>query len=105
MIGASAGWPIVIAPVSDLAGLAIAEGIEDTLTLHHATGLGAWAAGAANRLPKLANVVPAYVEAVTIAVDDDAAGRHGSIELAQALEVRGMEIILLEPLAKRRATV
>ena len=31
MIGASAGWPMVIAPVSDAGGLAITEGVEDAL--------------------------------------------------------------------------
>ena len=70
-----------------MGGLAIAEGIEDALSLHLATGLGAWAAGSANRLPMLADKVPTYVEAVTIAVDDDVAGRRGAYALAQRLEV------------------
>jgi hypothetical protein len=103
MIGPSSGWPIVIAPPNDLGGLAIAEGIEDALTLHRATGLGAWAAGTATRLPKVAVVVPGYVETVTIPVDDDVAGRCGSVELAHRLDVRGLEVIMLEPRAKRRA--
>jgi hypothetical protein len=45
MIGKSRGAPIVLAPVNDGLGLAIAEGIEDALSIHDATGLGAWAAG------------------------------------------------------------
>jgi hypothetical protein len=56
MIGRSIGSPIVIAPPNDLLGLAITEGIEDALSVHLATGLGAWAAGAASRLPALADV-------------------------------------------------
>jgi hypothetical protein len=65
MIGRSAGSPIVLAPANDLLGLAIAEGIEDALSVHAATGLGAWAAGAASRMPALAAAIPAYVETVT----------------------------------------
>ena len=103
MIGSSSGWPIVVAPVNDVGGLAIAEGIEDALSLHLATGLGAWAAGSANRLPMLADKVPTYVEVVTIAVDDDQAGRRGAYDLAQRLDSRGIEVILYELIAGRRA--
>ena len=42
--------------------LAITEGIEDRLTVHEATGLGAWAAGSASRMPALAYVLPGYIE-------------------------------------------
>jgi len=48
MIGHSAGVPIILAPPNDLLGMAISEGIEDALSAHEATGLGAWAAGTAN---------------------------------------------------------
>jgi Toprim domain len=101
MIGSSGGWPIVIAPVNDVGGLAIAEGIEDAQSLHLATGLGAWAAGSANRLPMLADKVPTYVEAVTLAVDGDVAGRRNAFELAQQVEARGTEAIMYQTLAKR----
>ena len=51
MIGQGAkGFPIVVAPPNDLLGLVITEGIEDALSVHQATGLGAWAAGAKDRL-------------------------------------------------------
>jgi hypothetical protein len=53
-IGLSAGSPIVLAPPNDLLGLAISEGVEDGLSAHEATGLGAWAAGSAPRMPALA---------------------------------------------------
>ena len=35
-------------------GLGIAEGFEDALSIHQATGLGAWASGGASFMPKLA---------------------------------------------------
>jgi hypothetical protein len=84
MVG-SAKLPIVLAPPNDLLGLAITEGVEDALTVHQATGLGVWAAGAAGRMPALAEVVPDYIEAVTIFAHDDPAGRNGARALAEAL--------------------
>jgi hypothetical protein len=92
MIGHCVGSPIVLAPVNDGLGLAICEGIEDALSAHDSTGLGAWAAGAASRLPALAPAVPSYVEAVTILVDDDETGWRFSEELAARLDARGMEV-------------
>src|SRR5262249_55552041 len=66
IIGRPLGRPIVLAHPNDLLGLCITEGIEDALTAHEATGLGAWAAGAACFMPALADAVPNYIEAVTI---------------------------------------
>ena len=57
-IGSPAGLPMVLAPLNDLMGLAITEGVEDALTVHQATGLGAWASGGAVFMPKLATMVP-----------------------------------------------
>jgi hypothetical protein len=94
MIGSSLGFPIVLAPPNDLLGLAIGEGIEDVLSAHAATGLGAWAAGSASRLPALADAIPTSVEAVTILVDADAAGRRHAGQLAELLSVRGVEVRL-----------
>ena len=90
MIGMSIGSPIVLAPVNDLLGLAIAEGIEDALSAHEATGLGAWASGSASRLAALADAVPSYIEAVTIMVDDDDDGRRHAGALRERLIVRGI---------------
>ena len=92
MIGHCVGAPIVLAPANDGLALAICEGIEDALSVHHSTGLGAWAAGSASRLPALALAVPNWVEAVTILVDDDAAGWRFSAELAMRLDARGIEV-------------
>ena len=90
MLGSSIGYPIVLAPPNDLLGLAIAEGIEDALSVHDDTGLGAWAAGSASRLPALANTVPRYIEAITITVDDDETGRRNADELGERLLAGGV---------------
>lgn len=92
MIGRSLGSPIVLAPANDLLGLTIAEGIEDALSVHEATGLGAWAAGAASRLPALADALPSYIESLTIMVDDDPDGRRYGRELGGLVERRGLEV-------------
>lgn len=94
-LGRDHTMPIVLAPMTDSLGLVIAEGIEDALSLHLSTGLAAWAAGGASRLPALAVAVPSYVEAVTIIADDDAAGRKGADAAAQALDRRGIGVQVL----------
>jgi phage/plasmid primase-like uncharacterized protein len=91
MIGRSIGLPIVIAPPNDLLGLAICEGIEDALTAHQATRLGAWAAGSAGRMPALAAAIPSYIETVTVFAHADRAGQDGANGLAAALCRRGIE--------------
>ncbi len=92
MIGHSVGFPIVLAPPNDLLGMAITEGIEDALTVHQSTGLGAWTAGAASRLPALADAIPSYVECVTVLVDDDADGRRFAGELADRIRARRIQV-------------
>jgi hypothetical protein len=94
IIGRPLARSIAVAPPNDLLGLAITEGIEDALTAHEATGLGAWAAGSATYVPALADAVPEYIEAVTIFVHADKAGRHGARKLAEALVHRGIEVRL-----------
>jgi hypothetical protein len=86
--------PIVLAPANDLLGMVIAEGIEDALNAHEASGLGAWAAGGANRMPALASLIPSYIECVTILVDDNEAGRVNSHKLVARLRDRKIEIRL-----------
>jgi hypothetical protein len=90
MVGSPGELPIVLAPSTDLLGLAVTEGIEDALTVYAATGLGVWAAAAAGRMPKLAPLVPS-IEAVTIYAHDDQAGREGAHALAQALARRNRD--------------
>ena len=90
----SAGFPICLAPPERPLGLAISEGIEDALSIHEATGLGAWAAGCAGRLPKLANKIPTYVEAVTICAHRDRDGERHARELADTLARRGIDVVL-----------
>jgi hypothetical protein len=88
MVGRSAGKPIILAPANDLLGLAITEGIEDALSVHQATGLGVWAAGCGSRMPPLADLVPSYVECVTIYAHADDTGQKGARKLALALADR-----------------
>lgn len=95
MLGAVADKPLVLAPPNDGLGLAITEGIEDALSVHQATGLGAWAAGSASQLPKLAEAVPDYIECVSIFIDPDDAGENGGATLAEALLRRGFEVHLV----------
>jgi hypothetical protein len=96
-IGIANKLPIVLAPPNDLLGLAISEGIEDGLSAHQATGLGAWSAGTAGRLPAIAEFVPDYIESVTILVDADTNGEKNSTELAGRLVARGIEVLMVRP--------
>jgi hypothetical protein len=84
--------PIVIAPINDGLGLAVCEGVEDALSVHQETGLGAWAAGTANRMPGIAEHVPDFVETVTVLVDADLAGKRYGGKLIGALLERGIEV-------------
>ena len=59
--------------------------------MHEGTGLGVWAAGAANRMPALADAIPAYIDCVTICADADEAGQRGAHGLARALRRREIE--------------
>jgi hypothetical protein len=89
-VGRPLGSPIVLAPPNDLLGLAIAEGIEDALSVHQATGLGAWAAGAAGYMPALADAVPNYIDFVTILGHSDLTGTKNARELGARLTARGI---------------
>jgi hypothetical protein len=91
MIGHSTRSPIVLAPPNDLLGLAIIEGIEDGLSTYDATGLGAWAAGCASRLPALADAVPDYIDDVTIIAHEDIDGQRYAADLHRRLLVRSIE--------------
>lgn len=91
-IGKGHDLPIVLAPPGDGLGLVIAEGIEDALTAYQRTGLGAWAASSAGRLPKLARHVSGYIEVVTLIEDDNDAGRKGCEALKGLLLARGIEV-------------
>jgi len=103
-IGISNRSPIWLAPINYGLSLAIAEGIEDALSAHEATGLGAWAAGTAGRLPAMADAVPDYVESVTVMVDDDENGRKNANDLARQLTERGIEVLMVRPGSWRSAS-
>jgi len=102
MIGSPSGKPIIIAPPNDLLGSAICEGVEEALTAYQETGLGAWAAGAAGLMPKLADAVPDWIDCVTILADANQAGESNSALLAERLNARGIFAEVL-PLAKVRS--
>jgi hypothetical protein len=91
-VGSPGNLPIVLALPNDLLGMAVTEGIEDALSAHQGNGYGAWAAGAAGRMPALAQTVPDYIECVTIFAHRDDAGQDGALALAAALNRRGIEV-------------
>lgn len=95
MLGRGHTLPIVLAPVNDIGGLAITEGIEEALAVREAWGLGAWAAGSASRLPDLAEHVLTYVECVTVLIDPDPAGERFGNDLMERLERRGFEVFAI----------
>jgi hypothetical protein len=86
IVGSPGALPLALAPVNDLA---ITEGIEDALSVYEATGLGAWAACGASRMPALADAIPRYVKAVTVFADDDIAGRRSAHQLAENIVAIG----------------
>jgi putative DNA primase/helicase len=94
MRGVCKGAPITISPPNDLLGMAVTEGIEDALSVYQTTGLGVWAAGSAGFMPALAPLIPDYIETVTIYAHDDDPGRSKAIDLARALNARGIDIFI-----------
>ena len=95
--GRCCGAPIVLAPMNDMLGLIIAEGIETALSVHQATGLGCWATGCASFMPALADAVPAYCEHVTVIADADPAGQRYAPQLADRLVARGIPATIATP--------
>jgi hypothetical protein len=95
MIGSSCGNPIMVAPWTDGQALIVTEGIEDALSAHETTGMCAWAAGCASRLPALAYAVPSWVESVTILADNNHDGRRHATTLAANLSNRKIEVRVL----------
>jgi hypothetical protein len=49
-------------------------------------------AGAANRMPALAEVIPGYINCTTIIADDDSDGRRFAADLAERIRIRGIEV-------------
>jgi DNA primase len=94
-IGSPAGMPMVLAPMNDLLGLAITEGVEDALSVHQATGLGAWASGGWPFMPKLIAAIERVIpDCVTICADADLAGQRGALELADQIDRLGIEVLI-----------
>jgi hypothetical protein len=103
MLGPSTGVPIVVAPANDNLGLAVTEGIEDALSVHFATGLGAWAAGSATRMPALADAIPEHIECVTVVADANEVGQRNADELARRLIKRGTDVDITTPVVDLEA--
>jgi hypothetical protein len=91
--GTMSGLPIVLAPVNDGLGLTLVEEIEDGLCIFDETGLGVWAAGSADNMPKIAAALPAYVESVALFARDGAGLRFAK-EAARLLRAMGIEVHL-----------
>ena len=85
--------PIALSPPTDALAMAITEGIEDGLTVYQATSLCVWAAGSRSYMTALADLVPDYIETVTICAHNDD-GRRNAIALAKALRGRGLEVLI-----------
>jgi hypothetical protein len=96
MFGVVRGNPIVLAPVNDLGGLAITEGIEDGLTVHEAAGLGVWVAGSHSLMPALAAHIPSHVECVTIFSHPEPEAQRSVSTLANAIAAP-TEVRIVEP--------
>lgn len=97
MIGYPDDLPIAVAPVNESGAMSISEGIENAMAEAQAMGWGAWAAGSAPRLPKLAKVLPDYVKTVAIYPDHDHDGELYAMRLVDALEEReGLEVLVEE---------
>jgi hypothetical protein len=94
IIGRNFVAPIVLAAPNDLMALTIGEGIEKVLADHAVSGACAWASASAGRMPALADLVPSYIECVTVLVDNNNAGRDNADALAARLHARGLEVLL-----------
>lgn len=94
-IGRPRGVPIMLAPANDGLALAVAEGIENALSIHNATGVGAWASGGRTFLPALAAAVSPHVELVWVIEDPEQDGVEDARRLAHALRARGVAFIVV----------
>jgi hypothetical protein len=70
IIGPSIGQAIILHDNPEREELSLAEGIEDTISLHLATGWSAWAAGTAGRIPPVLEATMSFSK-VFCAVDLD----------------------------------
>lgn len=86
--GVMASFPLVLAPMNDLLGLVIGEGLIKVWDVQLHWGVGAWVAGGASFLQRLAAVAPTYVDSVRVLADDDAAGLRAANGLYDDLRHR-----------------
>ncbi|WP_370139759.1 MULTISPECIES: DUF7146 domain-containing protein [unclassified Bradyrhizobium] len=94
IVGSPRGVPIILAPMNDLLGLIVTEGIEEGLSMFESTGCGVWVAGSASLMGAQGDSVPAYCDCCTVLTDvADAkkAGLRGSSMLVERLRERGVD--------------
>jgi hypothetical protein len=97
MLGRVAGAAIKLSPADQVeAGLHVAEGIESTIALLHFGLAPAWALGSAGAILNLP--VLAGVESLTIAVDQDEAGRKSSAACGERWRSAGREVRFVQAL-------
>jgi len=87
-LGNVKGQACWLRPAKDRLSVAVAEGIEDAMSLGWAFGIGAIAVGGAWNLPHVAANLPSYLESILIAEDVDEAGRKGCAEAVRILSER-----------------
>ena len=105
MIARSISNSACAAPMNDLLGLVICEGIETGLSYLEATGLGVWVAGSDTRMPALAEVVPGWADCVCIDDEGNPKSWKPVRHLAGMLTERGIhvEIVALRQREKSAA--
>ena len=92
-LGAFGDGAIRLAPAAPELG--IGEGIETCLAAMELSGVGAWAAGSANRLAHVA--LPSEVEHVHVFRDADAEGAAGANAAAQRFTAEGRRVTVHSP--------
>ncbi len=90
MLGPVSGLPLSLAPIGVDKALYIVEGIEDALSVKHATGSGVWAAGSASHMKGLAAAIARIECSPIILADGDKAGVDGATRLIRALTGLGV---------------
>jgi phage/plasmid primase-like uncharacterized protein len=90
-LGAVKGGAIRLTPATDR--VALAEGIEDALSVIQSTGCPCWATGSASNIPDL----PDSIREVIICADNDEAGRKAAQRMAQHYSREGRKVKIAYP--------
>ena len=93
-LGRVSGGAIRLAPCARV--LAVAEGLEDSLSIQQETGQAAWCAAGASMLPNM--LFPPGIQSVVIGADADDAGERAAVKAAEAFALRGLTTRIIYPL-------